>query len=262
MKTCPRLFLLSVMQVKASQMRGRMKLFSLLIIPGVITLHAATFEVASVKRAAPDARGSDVDVYHGVLRMRNVTLKRCIARAYEVPEAQVIGGPRWIGELRFDIDAKADHDAAGEEIGPMLQHLLSERFGLALHHEMRVLAGYALVVAKGGIKAPRSAEGTTSNTDRSRGRLQVKATSMPKVAMRLAAVLGEPVVDMTGVSGDFDFTLLWTPDDMRANPAETEPAEYPSLFTAIEEQLGLKLEARRAPADALVIDDARPPSQN
>lgn len=239
-----------------------MKLFALLIIPGVVTIHAVTFEVASVKRAAPEERGSDVDVDHGSLRMRNVTLKRCIARAYEVPEAEVIGGPRWIGELRFDIDARAGHETGGDEMSSMLQQLLSERFGLALHHETRVLAGYALVVAKGGIKAPRSAAGTTTNTDRSRGRLQVQATSMPKLAMRLAAVLGEPVVDMTGVAGNFDFTLLWTPDDMRTTPAESESAEYPSLFTAIQEQLGLKLEARKAPADALVIDNARAPSEN
>jgi uncharacterized protein (TIGR03435 family) len=85
---------------------------------------------------------------------------------------------------------------------------------------------------------------------------------MPKLAMRLAGVLGTPVVDMTGVFGNFDFALKWTPDDMRAVPAETESPQGPSLFTAIQEQLGLKLQARKAPADALVIDSARQPSEN
>lgn len=239
-----------------------MRLFALLMIPGVFIVHAATFEVAAIRHAAPGSEGSDVDIDHGLLRMRNVTLKRCIVKAYGIPEAQITGGPRWVGGLRFDIDAKAEGDVSGREVAAMLQELLSERFGLTLHHETRVLAGYALMVGKSGMKAQRSAAGTESDTHGSRGRIDAKATSMAKLAMRLASVLGAPVVDMTELAGNFDFTLQWTPEDMHAAPAGAGPAEGPSLFTALEEQLGLRLQARKTPADMLVIDGAREPSGN
>src|SRR5580658_7636633 len=119
-----------------------------------LLLQAAAFEVASIKPAVPDAGGSSgEDGRDGVLRVYNVTLKRCIRYAYAMAEGQILGGPKWIDSLRYDILAKADHRAGEPELLTMLQPLLADRFKLQFHHESRTIPGYALTVAKGGILA-------------------------------------------------------------------------------------------------------------
>src|SRR5580692_8460851 len=117
-------------------------------------LHGASFDVATIKRAVPDAVGSSgEDGRNGVLKMWNVSLKRCIRYAYNIPEDQILGGPKWIDELRYDILAKVDHSVDEPELLTVLQPLLADRFKLKLHHETRLMPGYILTVAKGGIKA-------------------------------------------------------------------------------------------------------------
>ncbi len=221
-----------------------------------ILVCAASFDVASVKPANPNAVGSNSDSDPGRVTMQNVTLKRCIMRAYEVPDIQITGGPKWLDESRYDIEARAGYAAQYAELNQMLQTLLAERFHLKLHHETRSLQGYAIVVAKDGLKMTPSAPGTRGHTNDGPGSVVSANTSISRLALKLSVLLKVPVVDETGVNGSFDFALRWIPDEA------ADPTAGPSLFTAIHEQLGLRLEGRKVPVDMLVVDSAEAPSAN
>ena len=223
-----------------------------------LLLQAASFEVAAIKPASPDEAGySGADGRNGLLKMWNVTLKQCITSAYKIPEAQILGGPKWIDELSYDILAKADHPAGEHELTTMLQSLLADRFRLQLHHETRTVSGYTLTVAKGGIKATPADPTRHSFGNGGRGFIDAGASPLKGLTIRLSALLGRPVIDMTGDKRKFDFHLKWTPDD-----AGPPTSDSPSLFTALQEQLGLKLEAGKVSADVLVVDHAELPSEN
>ena len=146
----------------------------------------------------------------------------------------------------------------------MLQSLLAERFKLSFHRETRALPGYALVVGRGGLKAKPSEPEADSRTNSRWGSLEAAGCSMAHLALKLSEVLHLPVADFTAVPGEFDFQLKWTSDEMQATPPDAVPdaASGPSLFAALQEQLGLKLESRKVPADVLVIDHAEKPSEN
>ena len=233
------------------------------LVCAVMLLQAASFDVASIKPSDAGRGSSGIDTDNGLLRAHNVTLKRCITGAYGVPEAQIVGGPKWMDELRFEIVARADHPAGDHELSSMLQTLLADRFKLSLHHETQTISGYALTVARTGIKANPSPSDAGSSTNSSRGRIDAKACSMSRLVLKLSAVLGVPVADMTEETRQFDFTLQWVPDEMQAKAgAAADVPQGPSLFTALQEQLGLKLESRKVPVDVLVIDHAEPPSEN
>jgi uncharacterized protein (TIGR03435 family) len=202
---------------------------------------------------------------------RNVTLKRCVRGAYDVPETQILGGPKWLDEDRCYIEAKAAGPAGDHELMIMLQALLAERFKLAIHREQRALPGYALVVAKAGLKAKPSDPDARSRTSSSRGSIEAEGCAMAQLAQRLSEAMHMPVADFTGVPGKFDFKLKWTLDDMQASPppggdrpvaVASDTVSGPSIFTALQEQLGLKLESRKVPAEVLVIDHAEKPSEN
>jgi len=236
------------------------------LLLAAMLLQAASFDAASIKPSdAPNGNSSGIDTDNGLLRAHNVTLKRCINGAYGIPEAQILGGPKWIDELRYEIVAKTGEHAGENGLMTMLQDLLADRFQLKLHHETRTVSGYELTVAKGGVKATPSEPGTDSATDTSKrgGRMDAKACSMSRLALKLADILGAPVSDLTNTNGKFDFALRWVPDDLQARPgASSDTPAGPTLFTALQEQLGLKLEARKVPVDVLVIDHADLPSEN
>lgn len=220
------------------------------------------FAVATIKPAVPDSAGSSgEDGNSGLLKVYNVSLRRCIRYAYGIPEGQIAGGLRWVDDLRFDITAKADYPASEPELLKMLQPLLADRFNLMLHHEMRPISGYALTVAKGGIKAKVSDPDRPSGSTGARGQIDAIASPMSLLAIRLSTVLGRPVVDKTTDVRKFDFHLRWNPDDASAT-LESTAFDGPSLFTALEEQAGLKLVSQRVSADVLVIDHADLPSEN
>ena len=219
------------------------------------SVEGATFVAASIKAAQPDPYGSSgEDSRNGTLKVYNVTLKRCIRYAYGVAETQIFGGPKWVDDTRYDILAKADYAASENEMLKMLQPLLAERFKLALHHEMRPVPAYALVVAKGGIKAKVSELKGRSGMNGGRGSLDGVGAPMPSLAIRLSGILGRPVVDMTGESRTFDFHLRWRPDD--------EDSDAPSIFTAIQEQMGLKLVAEKDSVETLVVESVERPTEN
>ncbi len=229
------------------------------------------FEIASVKRSNPDSGGMSMTSDPGRLTLRNVTLKFCIEVAYGAKDYQLAGGPGWLGSESYDIDAKAAGPAKDSELRLMLQTLLTERFKLTLHRESREASVYTLVVGKNGIKVHEVETGDGAEMRVGRDRLAGRKVPVPRLAEALSNLLGRPVQDMTGLSGVFDFSLTWTPDQSQATPKPGVPGDAaqnsdsdsrPSLFTAVQEQLGLKLESRRGPVETFVIDHAERPAQN
>ena len=230
---------------------------------GTLLAQAASFEVATVRVNHADTVGDRESYHDGLLRMSNVTLRQCIRYAYEISEPQIAGGPKWIDEVRFDIVAKSEQPYPTDdfELLRMLKPLLAERFQLQAHHETRSLPGYALTLAKGGIQAKVSAPGTRFSGSSTRNTMTVTGCTMSTLAIRLSAVLKRPVVDMTEDPRSFDFSLRWTQDEMQSGESAAS-TDGPSLFTALQEQAGVKVESRRVPVDVLVVDRAEMPSEN
>jgi uncharacterized protein (TIGR03435 family) len=200
--------------------------------------------------------------------MENVSLKRIIGMAYEVSESQnyLFAGPDWLDSENFDIQARFPMDTPDSQFLPMLQRLLEERFRLALHHEPRAFSVLALVAGKGkkdGLTLhPAAAPGAPYKFKSLGGHAVGSSISMPMLAGRLSRPdfgLGRPVVDFTGVTGTFDLTLDWKPEDIH----DGDNNFGASIFAALEEQLGLKLEPRKVSLDVLVIDRAsKAPTEN
>jgi uncharacterized protein (TIGR03435 family) len=230
-----------------------MRTLGLIILTALTSFGQAppAFDAASIKPSAEGQSGSSLSNDTGRISGRNVTLKRCMRSAYNIPEAQILGGPKWVDDARYDIDAKAAGPAGNQELMAMLQQLLAERFKLVFHREARPLPGYALVVGKKGLTAKRSEPDIRSSSNSSRHSIEAVACSMDCLAIKVSEVLHAPVTNATGAEGKFDFKLEWTPDELQT-----------AFFPALEEQLGLKLEGRKVPTEVLVIDSAQKPSEN
>jgi uncharacterized protein (TIGR03435 family) len=226
------------------------------ILLTVLLARGGSFEVATVRINSSGSIGDSERYHNGLLQMTNVSLKQCIRYGYEIAEPQIMGGPSWIDNLRFDIVAKAEHPPADDsELLRMLKPLLAERFQLTVHHETRTLPGYALITARSGISAKVSDPGTKFTGNSTRTTMRVTGCTMQVLAIRLSPMLHRPVVDMTQDTHAYDFSLHWAPD------GETG-SDDGSLFTALQEQVGAKLESRKVPVDVLVIDRAEMPSEN
>jgi uncharacterized protein (TIGR03435 family) len=221
------------------------------------------YEVASIKPNNSTSNSSSSKGTTGQIVMTNQTLKRLVERAYNVKPFQV-SGPEWMENVRFDIIAKYPPDTKNEERMLMLRTLLEERFGLLVHRESKSLPGYTLVAAKGGFKL-RSAEsdggGSHINTTGSLVEvLDAGKVSMQDLADFVAEQLGETVVDKTGIDGVYDFGLRWSRDDLSANGGDSGA---PTLFTALQETLGLRLQPEKVPVEIIVVDHAeRIPNDN
>jgi len=231
---------------------------------------APAFEVASVKVSKAPPGGSDSDSTVGSIRMRNFTLRLCIQLAYNVKESQVLGGPKWLDSDRYDIDAKSAAAARDRELMMMLQTLLAERFQLALHRESKTYPGYALVVSKAGLKM-HAVEPGESDLSTHNGSMTAEKASMANLAEDLSRRLRVPVDDATRVTAVFDFKFEFPPRDNSTAPATgdtpgaaaSDPASYEAALShALEDQLGLKLEARKIQQEVLVIDRAEKPAEN
>ena len=213
------------------------------------------FEVASLK---PDKSRTGVD---RIKRSReswvieNVSLKRLIGMAYGVAEGRdyLFKGPDWMDTADFDIAAKFPPDSSDSQVLLMLQRLLDERFKLRLHRESREFSVYALVVDKRGSKVrPTATPGPYRFSARGGHGVGI-SVSMAMFANRLAKEVGRPVVDFTGLTGQFDLTLDWKPEGgQQENPDAA--SDRPSIFSALPEQLGFKLEPRKVSLDVLVVD--------
>ena len=241
------------------------------------------FEVASIKpNKSVDSRVM-LEAQPGGVRLLNYTAKRLLQTAYGVKDFQIAGAPAWANSERYDINGRTESPVKGPELRPILQSLLADRFDLAIHREMKDMPIYALVIAKGGLKIheasdsdpqileARNPEGRPSVTRVRRGSVVAQGSTMPGFAELLATFLGRNVIDKTGLSARYDIKLQWTPDANElgnfANmgvPETTDagPSDGPSLFAALQEQLGLRLEAQRGPVELLVIDKISRPTQN
>ena len=198
--------------------------------------------------------------------MKNQTLQRLVAIAYGFTDKQrVLGGPKWVGSDRFDIEARAVGPAKDPELLLMLQTLLAQRFQLVVHRETKNGSGFSLALIKSGLKIhPDETEGKQVWNSR-RGKIVAERVPMTKVAQALTGLLGDPVVDVTDAKGLFSFTLEWTPDAPHmpgADGASAAAPSGPSLEDVLASQLGLKLETRKLPIDLIVIDRAEKPTEN
>jgi len=262
------------------------------------------FEVASIKPAAPPSMGKimvRMNADGGMLRYTNVTLRDCIRTAYRVKEFQ-IEGPDWIGGARFDIVAKLPDGSSKDQIPEMLQGLLAERFKLALHRDTKEHPIYSLVTARGGakLKTPEVATADAATAldkpekdgpprgavmmrmDPGGAHLKASSTTLGDLAEMISRFVERPVVDMTGIEGQYDFDLVFSPETMRgmrgmpgpmppppgagdhaSGNATSTPAEGAvSIFESVQ-RYGLKLEPRKAPVELLIIDHVeKTPTEN
>jgi bla regulator protein BlaR1 len=229
------------------------------------------FEVASVKPTAETGSGMGLNrLPGGRFVTTNTSLKTLIGFAYDVRDHQISGGPNWLASDGFDIVAKAEGgDSRTEDLRLMVQRLLADRFKLALHRETKDFSIYSLVAGKGGPKLHESEAGDMGISSGGKGRTLFKKVSMQLLAQFLSQRLGQTVVDSTGLHGQYDFSLEWVPGEgeprKKVDGVEVPlPADSssPSIFTALQEQLGLKLESTKGPVEILVIDRAEKPSGN
>ena len=223
------------------------------------------FEVASVKPVKPAVGPVMINLgatRHGKLTLTNTRFADCLRFAYSITSDSQIAGPDWIKSktVRFDIVGQAAPDTSRDQLLLMLQTLLAERFKLAVHTEKRELPFYALIVGKNGPKIRRAKTGESPpKISFERGHM-IRQTTMPVLATLLALILRGTVLDRTGLQGLFDIHMEWEPDDPHTPDGV---AAGPSLFTALQEQLGLKLESRKGLVDVLVVDRAEQvPAEN
>ena len=216
------------------------------------------FEVASVKPVSADQLNGNSGGHtsRGRLRMTNVTLKRCIMGAYGIGPNQISGGPEWLDSDHYEIVAKAEQPVGDDILMAMLQTLLAERFKLVIHHETKAAPALALEVAKNGPKLEKG-EGGESTTHSGRGRIDAKEITMDRFAEVLSRQMDLPVVNRTGLDGAFNLKLEWT-----LETSKSAAMEGPSIFTSIQQQLGLRLRSQKTPIEILVIDHAEKPSEN
>ena len=240
------------------------------------------FEVASIKPGDP----TPSRVFTGMQRggrfvASNASLKLLIEFAYDLRSYQVAGGPNWVDTANFTIEAIPDSQVpipSGQagilELRPMVQNLLADRFKLAVHREMKDQQVYDLVLAKGGSKLKEAPPGRPGQPmgirSQAPGRLTGTSETMSILARVLSERLGRLVIDKTGLAETrYDFILSWTPDPEQpattapaGNPADSADASGPTIFTALQEQLGLKLESTKRPVEMLIIDRVERPDEN
>jgi uncharacterized protein (TIGR03435 family) len=234
-----------------------------------------SFEVATIKPSDPNVPGNWFSVKGRNYTTHNISLAGLIESAYGVHAKQIVNGPDWFDKDTYDLNAVPDGEGqpSDKQWNTMIQKLLADRFKLTFHHEQRELPVFALTVGKDGAK--NMAENTGGGPlpslffQGAKGGISLparNATMKDFTGLLQEVVLDRPVVDQTGLKGRYDFTLKWAPDDSqfggRVPPASDDPSAPPSLFTALQEQVGLKLSAEKTAVDVLVIDHVEKPSPN
>ena len=239
-----------------------------------------TFDVATIK---PSTRPAGSSHFGGTPDTLNAggTVRRIVAAAYGLHDFQITGGPDWLGTDTWEVVAKLDQPVSGWADLPSrirsaiqaqrLQALLAQRFALRCHFETKDMPVYNLVLAKGGSKLqPTPADGKKGSFDWSGTRLGTHMTGtgveLANLVGALTQSLGRTVIDKTGLSGRFDFTLTYSPDpDPGSSVSAATAADAttsPTIFTALQEQLGLRLEPAKGPVPVLIIDSIQKPSEN
>ncbi|HWB32000.1 MAG TPA: TIGR03435 family protein [Acidobacteriaceae bacterium] len=225
------------------------------------------WDVVVVKPSDPNENNATFDIRGRHIIVGDRTVETILLLAYGMQRDQIVGGPEWIRTARFDADGvpNVEGQPSLEQFRSMLRKLLAERFGLVTHREQRELSIYALTVGKDGPKMasskadPNALQSDSDNQNGGQRSIQMTNATMDGFVLELLFNTDRPVVNKTGLTGRYDFTLKWTFDETKA-PADGSAA--PSLFTAIQEQMGLKLDAVKAMADVLVIDKVERPGAN
>ena len=225
-----------------------------------------SYEVATIKPSDPEDNNSGFHEMGHRLFIENQPMDSLITFAYSIHPKQIVDGPDWFSKDRYDIEGMPDIEGAPnvQQMREMLQKLLAERFGLKFHRAKRDLSIFAITVAKGGPKLavsksdPNSVRDQTGNNNGVEQMWRFTNNSIADFADGMQEFLDRPVVDETGLKGKFDFGLAWTVDGATNN----DPKAPPGLFTAVQEQLGLKIDGTKGPAEVLVIDHVERPSAN
>lgn len=255
------------------------------------------FDVVSIKTNKSGSMMSEIMLIEDGLTVTGMPAHMLLREALGVSNNQLLGEPGWVNGERFDIEAKVApedvprlKDLKAADRWAMLLPVFEDRFGLKFHHETRDLTQYVLVVAKGGLKMKEAKPGDTypngfkgANGGNGAGMMRMQpgevngqAVPIANLVRLLSLQLGSAVIDKTGLTGRYDFDLKWTPDETqraimmkppdRGQPEAGNPAPPsttgPSLFTALDEQLGVKLEAHKEPSDVIVVDHIEQPSPN
>ncbi len=286
-----------------------MKKAAVLVVLGIavvaIPIFSQQFEVASIKVHPPPTTLIGITNRGGRFSATGFSLKMLIGRGYAIPELRIIGGPNWIESERYDIEAKAPEGAPPNQLQPMIQNMLEDRFKLKAHKETRDQPVYELTVLRSGLKMKLSADQTppvlvappplpnrgagqrgpipglgagprprgTQGFTISNGRFvfEGSASTLPAIINAIQQRVDRPIIDKTGLSGLFDIKLEWSPGveapplPFGPPPADAPPpppGEGPTIFSALQEQLGLRLEGAKGPVDVLVIDSVQKPSEN
>jgi uncharacterized protein (TIGR03435 family) len=233
------------------------------------------FDVVTVKPSDPNRPGKGFTVRGRHVMTFNTNVNDLITFAYSLHAKQIIGAPAWFATDKFDIDGVPDVEGrpSAQQMRLLLQSALTDRFKLTFHHDKKELSVYALEIAKGGPKLTETTSqpsGPRNFLFRNLGNLTVSNSTMQDFCNGMqGAVMDKPVVDHTGLTARYDFNLKWTPDESQFEamggyrpPATEDPNAPPALSTAMQEQLGLKFEATKAPAEVFVIDHVEKPSAN
>ena len=285
--TVPRVYL---QQDATVDRASRLKLIGLVLgYAMLLSLHAAAQAVPASSAGSPTTAGFDVAAIHQHIpephehssiwssssdshfRAENLSLIGLIHWAFEMPETTILNAPGWATSIHFNIEASSDSSVdekmahLSSEAGQMQKELmvrvlLADRFKLATHFEVRDLPVYNLIVAK---RTPKFSETQLEDTTVNHGRDHIEVrgpNSLTLLAEQLSKEVGRPVIDKTEIEGRYDLKVRWTPDAVTA--ASVSGTDAPSLFTALEEQLGLKLKSGKGPVRVLIIDRAEMPSEN
>jgi uncharacterized protein (TIGR03435 family) len=215
-----------------------------------------SFDIAAIKPNNSGTNNSHGHSDNGGINFENYSLRQLIQQAYDVKD-YALSAPAWLADEHFDVVARAPEGNPSSSFLPMMQSLLKERFGLVVHHEPKLISGYALVAGKKPPVLHEKPAGAGSNTNSGGGKMNGTNVSMDKLADLLSRFIHEPVQDQTGLAGVMDIKLEWTPD-------QSDTADGPgSIFTALQEQLGLKLQSQKITIDTLVVDHIeRVPTEN
>jgi len=252
-------------------------------VAGQTATGPTAFDVASVKPGDPMAAGVHIGMSPGgAFTAGNASLKLLIEQAFDVRAFQIYGGPAWLDTDKYDIIAKGNgagpseeamrqwtndqRSAFREQMLVKVRTLLADRFQLRVHRETRELPVYALTVAKNGPKFHAGADGDVGRAGLNMrrgdgGQSEITATraSLEILATTLANLVGRTVIDRTGLTETYDFKLSFAPD---MGPQDAVSSDGPSLFTALQEQLGLRLDSQKGPVEVIVIDNAQKASEN
>lgn len=233
----------------------------------------AKFEVASVKRSTSSSTDGRINFTPGRMTAENMPLRFIITYAYNIRDYQLLGAPGWVESERYEISAKADGRPEPDQLRPMLQALLEERFRLKVHRSVEERSAYLMLPAKGGLKLPESRADCAALADErpAKGKSSFQCgswfasddqftgmkISMAQFGEWLAGQVEGPVVDRTGYTGTFDIRLKWSRDDQPDSPGAA-----PAIYTVVLEQMGVKIESGKGPVEMLTVDHVERPDAN